>query len=108
MSRTQRRLRSTVPDTGVNGVNGLAGKVLNGRKVPKSPSASIAAHKLKELSFQENMEKRQKYLAPSLRAHYANSPSGALKLSSGAGQYLYDENRRAPPAAKPRGVVPKA
>ena len=104
----QRRLRSTVPDTGVNGVNGLAGKVLNGRKVPKSPSASIAAHKLKELSFQENMEKRQKYLAPSLRAHYANSPSGALKLSSGAGQYLYDENRRAPPAAKPRGVVPKA
>eukprot|EP00966_Prymnesium_polylepis_P028873 669547-Prymnesium_polylepis.1 len=91
LARVQRRCLSSAPETAINGLNGLAKAE---RKLAKSPSASIAAHKLRELTQQENMEKRRKYLAPALRAHYASSPSGALKLSSGAGQYLYDENRR--------------
>ena len=92
----------------------------------KSPANALAAHKLRELSQEENMRLRRKHLAPSLRAHYADSRSGPLKLStgncfaanlrlhrataprppahckhqnhdaviSGAGQYLYDEDRR--------------
>ncbi|KAL1520388.1 hypothetical protein AB1Y20_021974 [Prymnesium parvum] len=85
-----RRLLSTLPDIAPAGLPPPAA-----RRLPKSPAANLAPHKMRELSRQENLEKRQKYLAPSLRAHYANSPSGALKLRSGAGQYLYcSEGRR--------------
>jgi len=42
------------------------------------------------LSFDENLELRQRHLSPSLKAHYASSSKGPLKLAAGRGQYLYD------------------
>jgi 4-aminobutyrate aminotransferase-like enzyme len=43
------------------------------------------------LSLEENVQLRATHLPGSLRCHYENTAAGPLKLASGLGQYLYDQ-----------------
>ena len=50
----------------------------------------LPVNKQPPLSFDENLRLRQRHLSPALKAHYAQSQKGPLKLAYGQAQYLYD------------------
>ena len=54
-------------------------------------TSRLPVSKLPPLQYEENISLRRKHLAPALSTHYSESQRGALKLSFGQGQYLYDE-----------------
>ena len=55
-------------------------------------TSRLPVAKLPPLQYDENLSLRKKHLAPALSMHYSESERGALKLSFGQGQYLYDIN----------------
>ena len=79
--------------------NGVLAALKNGTSNGINPATALSArknrlpsHKRPDLSLEENLRLRSRYLAPALKAHYQNSEGGPLKLIAGAGQYLYDSN----------------
>lgn len=55
----------------------------------------LPARKQQPLSFQDNVEMRARHLPKSLKCHYEGTAAGPLKLASGMGQYLYDDDGNA-------------
>lgn len=55
---------------------------------------TLPAHVQRPLTVEENERRRVKYLAPTLKAHYAGSAAGPLKPRHGTGPYLYDDELR--------------
>jgi 4-aminobutyrate aminotransferase-like enzyme len=91
-SRSHHRLSSAVADFNSkrHGLylqeQGVAKKTKKAKKLPTS--------KQMKLSFDDNVALRSQHLPKSLRCHYENTAAGPLKLASGLGQYLYDDEGR--------------
>ena len=60
-----------------------------------SARVRLPARKQQPLSFQDNVEMRARHLPKSLKCHYEGTAAGPLKLASGMGQYLYDDEGNA-------------
>lgn len=52
---------------------------------------TLPVHWQRPLTVEENQSRRAKYLAPTLKAHYAGTAAGPLKPRHGLGPYLYDD-----------------
>ena len=75
------------------GLRSLAAKQL-GSLATLSSVSRLPASKLPALTQAENIELRQRHLAPGLKTHYASSDAGPLKVAYGRGQYLFDIDGR--------------